>query len=186
MIYILLGNGFEEVEAFAPCDLLRRAGLEVHLVGLNGRRIVGSHKICVETDLTIEEAVHVLPELLILPGGLGGVRSILACDAALEFTKRCWDEGKLVAAICAAPTVLAKLGIVGEKKATCYPGKETEMGNARMVDASTVTDGRLITGRAAGSALDFALVLVERMAGRQEAERIAKGIVYRHWEASDG
>ena len=182
MVYILLGTGFEEVEAFAPCDLLRRAGVEVHLVGLSGRRIVGSHKICVETDLTIEEAAHQLPELLVLPGGLGGVRSILGCDAALELTKRCWNEGKTVAAICAAPTILAKLGIVGSRKATCYPGMEDQMGEADMQDASTVVDGRLITGRAAGSAMDFALCLVERMAGRKEAERIANGVVYRGWE----
>ncbi len=186
MVYILLGTGFEEIEALAPCDLLRRAGIEVHLVGLNGHTIVGSHKICVEADLTIEEASHVLPELLVLPGGLGGVRSILASEPALEFTKRCWDEGKLVAAICAAPTVLAKLGIVEDRRATCYPGKEVEMGNARMIDASTVTDGRLITGRAAGSAIDFGLLLVEKIAGRQEAERIANGIVYRHWEEANG
>ena len=183
MVYILLGTGFEEIEALAPCDLLRRAGVEVHLVGLTGHRIVGSHKICVETDLVIEEAVHQLPELLILPGGLGGVRSLRACAPALELTKKCWEAGKTVAAICAAPTILAELGIIGDKKAVCYPGNEDKMGPAQIQDASTVEDGRLITGRAAGSAIDFALVLVERMAGRAEAERIAKGIVYRHWEA---
>lgn len=182
MVYILLGTGFEEVEALTPCDLLRRAGVEVHLVGLSGHRIIGSHKICVETDLTIEEAAHQLPELLVLPGGLGGVQSILGCDTALELTKQCWNAGKTVAAICAAPTILAKLGIVGDKKATCYPGMEPQMGEADMQDASTVVDGRLITGRAAGSAMDFALCLVERTAGKAEAERIAGGVVYRGWE----
>ena len=182
MVYILLGTGFEEVEAITPCDLLRRAGVEVRFVGLNGRQIVGSHKITVTADLTIEE-VSELPELLVLPGGLGGVRSIRACPAALALTKKCWDEGKLVAAICAAPTILAELGIVGEKKATCYPGMEDQMGAADMQDAASVTDGRLITGRSAGCAMDFALTLVERMAGRGEAERIANGVVYRHWEA---
>lgn len=182
MVYILLGTGFEEIEAFAPCDLLRRAGVEVRLVGLSGRRIVGSHKICVEADLTVEEAAQQLPELLVLPGGLGGVRSILGCEAALELTKRCWNEGKTVAAICAAPTILAKLGIVGEKKAVCYPGMEDQMGEADMQDAGTVVDGRLITGRAAGSAMEFGLRLVERMAGKAEADRIANGVVFRAWE----
>lgn len=186
MVYILLGTGFEEIEAFSPCDLLRRAGVDVRLVGLSGRAIVGSHKICVEADLTIEEAIHELPELLVLPGGLGGVRSILGCDAALELTKRCWNEGRLVAAICAAPTILAALGITDGKQATCYPGMEDKMGTAQMQPVSVVTDGRLITGRAAGSAMDFALCLVERMAGRAEADRIRNGVVYRPQEALYG
>ena len=179
MVYILLGTGFEEIEALAPCDLLRRASVEVQLVGLSGRHIVGSHKISVEADLTIEEAAHQLPELLMLPGGLGGVRSILACDAALDLIRRAWDGGKTLAAICAAPTILAGLGIVGDRKATCYPGMEDQMGQAQMQDAATVTDGRLITGRAAGSAMEFGLRLVEHIAGAQAAERVAKSVVYR-------
>ena len=179
MVYILLGTGFEEIEAFCPCDLLRRAHVEVHLVGVDGRRVVGSHGIAVEADLTLEEAARELPALVVLPGGLGGVRTLSASPAALELTRRCWEAGKDVAAICAAPTVLAKLGITDGKRATCYPGMEAQMGDAVMVDAPVVEDGRLITGRAAGSAMDFALALTARMAGQAEADRIAKGVVYR-------
>ena len=179
MVYVLLGTGFEEIEALAPVDLLRRAQQDVRLVGLSGTRIVGSHRISVEADLTIEEAAQTLPDVLVLPGGLGGVRSIRACAPALALTKRCWDAGKTIAAICAAPTILAELGITEGKRATCYPSMIEQMGGAEMQDESVVPDGRLLTGRAAGSAIDFALALVRLTAGDAEAERIAKGIVYR-------
>ena len=178
MVCILLGNGFEEIEALTPCDLLRRAGLDVALVGVNGREILGSHKILVKADLPLD-AVHIDElEMLILPGGLRGVQSLLECGAALELTKRAWEAGKYVCAICAAPTILAKLGIVGSSPAVCYPGKEPEMGEAEIVHEGVVRAGRLITGRAAGSSVDFALALIEALKGREEAERIAKQIVY--------
>ena len=186
-VYILLGTGFEEIEALAPCDLLRRAGVEVRLVGLSGTRIIGSHKISVETDLTVEEASATeLPDVLVLPGGLGGVRSILGSELALELIRRAWQAGKYVAAICAAPTVLASLGLTEGKRAVCYPGMEERMAGAIMVDAPVVRDGKLLTGRAAGSAMDFARALVELTAGAAEAERIAKGVVYRAWEEKHG
>ena len=178
MVYILLGTGFEEIEALAPCDLLRRAGAEVALVGVNGMEVVGSHGIAVRTDLPLD-AVHLENlEMLVLPGGLRGVESLLHCKAALELTKRAWKEGKYVCAICAAPTILAKLGIVGDAPATCYPGKEGEMGEAKMCSTAVVQAGKLITGRSAGSALDFALTLIEALKGTDEARRIAKQIVY--------
>ena len=119
MVYILLGNGFEEIEALTPCDLLRRAGVEVALVGVNGMEIVGSHKITVRPDIPLD-AVHMeTMDMLVLPGGLRGVESILHCDAALELTKRAWQAGKFVCAICAAPTILAKRGILSDVPATC-------------------------------------------------------------------
>ena len=173
MVYILLGTGFEEIEALTPCDLLRRAGAEVALVGVNGIEIVGSHRITVRADLPLD-AVHLdNMDMLVLPGGLRGVESLLSSGAALGLIQRAWEAGKFVCAICAAPTVLARLGIVGEQPAVCYPGKEAEMG-----DANVVRSGRLITGRAAGASVDFALALIEALKGRAEAERIAKQIVY--------
>lgn len=178
MVYILLGNGFEEIEALTPCDLLRRAGVEVALVGVNGIEIVGSHKIAVRADLPLD-AVHVeTMDMLVLPGGLKGVQSVLECRAALELIKRAWEAGKYVCAICAAPTILAKLGIVGNAPAVCYPGKEPEMGDAEIRDANVVRHGRLITARAAGASVDFALSLITVLKGAKEAERIAKQIVY--------
>lgn len=179
MVYILLGTGFEEIEALTPCDLLRRAGLETALVGVNGIEIKGSHGITVRADLPLDAASPENMEMIVLPGGLKGVQSLLSSGAALGLVRRAWEAGKYVAAICAAPTVLAGLGIIGDAPAVCYPGKEPEMGTARIQDANVVRHGQLITGRAAGASVDFALALIEALKGKEEAERIAKQIVYK-------
>ena len=178
MVYILLATGFEEIEALTPCDLLRRAGLEVSLVGVNGMEIVGSHRITVRADIPLD-AVHLQEmEMLILPGGLRGVQSLKESKAAMSLVRRAWEAGKYVCAICAAPTVLASLGIIGSREAVCYPGKEPEMGEAVIVSDPVVCSGKLITGRAAGASVPFALALISALKGNAEAERIAKQIVY--------
>ena len=178
MVYILLATGFEEIEALTPCDLLRRAGVEVALAGVNGIEIVGSHGITVRADLPLDGVCMDNLDMLVLPGGLQGVESILRCSAALELTERAWKEEKFVCAICAAPTILARLGILQNAPATCYPGMEAELGGARAVPRGVVQSGRLITGRAAGSAVDFSLALIEALKGQAEASRIAEQIVY--------
>ena len=179
MIYMLLGTGFEETEAIAPLDLLRRAGVEVATVGLNGKVIYGSHKIGVEADIEISDLDLTTMEGIILPGGLGGVASIRACQRAMDAIRFAWDRNMLTAAICAGPTVLADLGITDGKNATCYPGCETQMGNADMVEAAAVTDGNLITGTSAGCAVPFGLALIAYLKGQAEADRIAAQIVIR-------
>lgn len=180
MVYMLLGTGFEETEAIAPLDLLRRAGVEVLTVGLNGKVIYGSHKIGVEADIEIGEVDPMNLEMVILPGGLGGVASIRACQSAMELIRFAYENGKYTAAICAGPTVLADLGIVDGKNATCYPGCENGMGKAIMAEnAASIIDGKLITGTSAGCAIPFGLSLIEILKGKEEAERIAKQIVIR-------
>ena len=179
MVYMLLGTGFEETESIAPLDLLRRAGVEIQTVGLNGKVIYGSHGIGVEADIEIGQLDLTALEMIILPGGLGGVASIRACDAAMKAVRFAWENGKYTAAICAGPTVLADLGIVDGKNATCYPGCEENMGSAKMVEAAAVTDGKLITGTSAGCAVPFGLALIAALKGQEEADRIAKQIVIR-------
>ena len=180
MVYMLLGTGFEETEAIAPLDLLRRAGVEVSTVGLNGKIIKGSHGIGIEADIEIGEMDLTDLEMIILPGGLGGVASCRACPAAMDALKFAWDNDKYVAAICAGPTVLADLGITAGMNATCYPGCEDSMGSAIMIeDAAVVTDEKLITGTSAGCAIPFGLALVEALKGEEEADRIARQIVIR-------
>ena len=179
MVYMLLGTGFEETEAIAPLDLLRRAGVEVMTVGLNGLVIRGSHGICVEADTEIGDVDFKDLEMIILPGGLGGVASIRGCPAAMEVVRTAWENGKYTAAICAGPTVLADLGITDGKKATCYPGCEGQMGSAVMVKEAAVTDGKLITGTSAGCAVPFGLALITALKGQAEADRIAQQIVIR-------
>ena len=179
MVYMLLGTGFEETEAIAPLDLLRRAGVEILTVGLNGKVIRGSHGICVEADIEISQLDLTNLEMIILPGGLGGVASIRACKEAMEAVRFAWENGKYTAAICAGPTVLADLGITDGKNATCYPGCEVQMGTANMVKAAAVTDGKLITGTSAGCAIPFGLALIAALKGQEEADRIAQQIVIR-------
>ncbi len=179
MVYILLGTGFEEMEALTPVDLLRRAGVEVRTVGLNGKIVYGGHGIGVEADMEISEPMADL-EMLVLPGGLGGVAAIRGCEAALEAVKRAYADGKFVAAICAGPTVLADLGILSGKKATCYPGQIPNMGDAIVVEnAAVVREDRLITGTSAGTAVPFALALIEALKGPEAAKAIADQIVIR-------
>ncbi len=180
MVYIILGTGFEELEAVAPGDLLRRAGVPVCYVGIGGRNITGSHGIVLEADCTVEEMDLTRLDMIVLPGGLKGVESIKADAMTLEAVKFAYDNGKFVAAICAAPTVLAGLHITDGKKATCYPGMEEHMGNAYMVpDAAAVRDGTVITGTSAGCAVAFGRALVEAMAGCQKADAVVRGIVPR-------
>ena len=180
MVYMLLGTGFEEMEAVAPLDLLRRAGVDVLTVGIDGKTVTGSHKIKVEADITIGEMDLTTMEMIVIPGGLGGVASLRACPEALEALKFGWENGKYVAAICAGPTVLADLGIMEGKKATCYPGQEINMGTAIMQEnQAVVVDGRVITGTSAGTAIPFGLELVAALKGRETAEAIRKQIVIR-------
>lgn len=180
MVYMLLGAGFEETEAIAPLDLLRRAGVEVMTVGVNGKIVYGSHKIGVEADIEINQMDLTDLEMIILPGGLGGVASVRACKEAMDALAFAWQNDKYVAAICAGPTVLADLGITAGMNATCYPGCESGMGSAIMIeDAAVVTDENLITGTSAGCAIPFGLALVEALKGIETAEAIEKQIVIR-------
>jgi len=179
MVYMLLGTGFEETEAIAPLDLLRRAGVSVATVGLNGKVIYGSHGIGVEADIEIGEMDLTNLEMIVLPGGLGGVNFIKSCPAALEAVRFAWENGKFVAAICAGPTILAQLGITDGKNATCYPGCEDQMGSANMVNTAAVTDGKVITGTSAGCAIPFGLALITALRGEAAAAAIEKQIVIR-------
>lgn len=180
MVYVLLGTGFEETEAIAPIDLMRRAGIEVVTVGVNGKTVYGSHKIGVEADITIGEMDLTAMEMIVLPGGLGGVASARACPEALEALRFAWENDKYVAAICAGPTVLADLHITDGKRATCYPGCEGGMGSAQMVpDAACVQDGKLITGTSAGCAVPFGLALIAALKGEAAAKTVAEQIVIR-------
>lgn len=180
MVYMLLGNGFEETEAIVPIDLLRRAGINVMTVGIADKLVQGSHRITVEADITLNQMDLTDMDMIVIPGGLGGVASLRQCQGALDALKFGWENEKYVAAICAGPTVLADLGITEGRRATCYPGQETNMGNALMAeDAAVVTDGKLITGASAGCAIPFALALVEALRGKETAEKVKEQIVIR-------
>ena len=180
MVYVLLGTGFEVTEAMVPLVMMRRAGIDVCTVGINGKTVYGSRDIGIEADMELGEMDLTNLEGIILPGGLGGVASIKASQAVLDAVKFAFDNHKLVAAICAGPTVLAQLGITDGKRATCYPGCETQMGSAVMVpDAAAITDGNVITGTSAGCAIPFALQLITALKGKEAADNVAQQIVIR-------
>ena len=180
MVYVLLGTGFEETEAIAPIDLLRRAGIQVLTVGLNGKIIRGGHGIGVEADITVEEMDLTDLEMIVLPGGLGGVASIRACKPAMDAIAFAHANRRFVAAICAGPTVLADLHITDGCEATCYPGCEGGMGSAIMAEGkSAVRSGHIITGTSAGCAIPFGLALVAALKGEETAKTVAEQIVIR-------
>ena len=180
MVYMLLGTGFEETEAIAPLDLLRRAGVTVLTVGIQGKTVYGGHGIGVEADITVEQMDLTALDMIILPGGLGGVASIRGSKAAMDAVAFAWENNKFVAAICAGPTVLADLGITAGRMATCYPGCESGMGSANMIpDAPCVRDDKLITGTSAGCAIPFGLMLIEALKGEAAAQAVKEQIVIR-------
>lgn len=180
MVYVLLGTGFEEIEAITPVDLLRRAGIDVLTVGVTGKTVFGRNNIGIEADITLDELDLTNLEMIVLPGGLGGVASARASEGAMNALAFAWENDKFVAAICAGPTVLADLHITDNKECTCFPGCESGMGTAQIVPhAACVRDGKLITGTSAGCAIPFALALIEALKGTDTANAIAQQIVIR-------
>ena len=180
MVYVLLGTGFEETEALTPIDLLRRAGIEVLSVGVNGKTVFGGHNIGIEADITLDELDLTNLQMLVIPGGLGGVASIRASKASMDAIAFAAENGKFVAAICAGPTILADLKITDGKNVTCYPGCEGQMGQAKVLAGkASVRDGNVITGTSAGCAIPFGLALIEALKGPETAKAIAEQFVIR-------
>lgn len=179
MIYILLGKGFEEIEAVSPGDILRRGGLSVCYLGVGGREIPGAHGIPVVADQVLDANMPICKEdVFVVPGGLGGVESIEGSQQAMTLLSRARDAGAFLASICAGPRVLANLGALDGKHITCYPGCEEWMTGAKVDTAdSTCYDG-VLTGRAPGSAIDFGLALLEQLAGADTAAEIRSELVY--------
>lgn len=176
MVYIILADGFEEIEAIAPYDVLKRGGVQVKYASIGDAAVSGSHGVRVETECGIDEAFD--GEMIVIPGGMRGVNNILASEKAIELVKRYYEEGKRVAAICAGPMVLTKAGVLSGKRAVCYPGLEDRMSGNMSQEENTVTDGQVTTSRAAGSAIDFGLRLLAELKGESEAERVRAEIHY--------
>ena len=180
MVYILLGTGFEEMEALVPLDLMRRAGISVMTVGVNGKTVYGGHSIGVEADITIDEMDLTDLEMIVLPGGLGGVASVRASKPAMDALQFAWENEKYIGAICAGPTVLADLHITDGKQAVCYPSCEAQMGSAHILThIPCIQDGTVITGTSAGCAVPFGLALISALKGEADAKEIEKQIVIR-------
>lgn len=176
MIYLFLAQGFEEIEATAPLDLLRRAKAEVRTVGVGSRRVTGSHGIEITADLLDKDLDRGDMEMIVLPGGMPGARNLEQSPAVRESLESCAENGKKIAAICAAPSILGHMGLLRGHKAVCFPGYEDELGADEVLFTPTCVSGNIITARGAGVAVEFGLKLVEVLFGEQKAKEIRENI----------
>lgn len=177
MIVVLLADGFEEIEALTPVDMLRRAGLDVKTVGVNGKIAAGSHKIPVICDIEPSEVELDRVSMVIFPGGMPGSVNLDASPFTDKIIAAVKENGGRIAAICAAPLILGRRGLLNGKKATCYPGFENELLGAEVLDASVVTDGNITTARGMGAALEFASELVSLVCGEEKKKALCDSIM---------
>ncbi|MCR4758368.1 MAG: DJ-1/PfpI family protein [Butyrivibrio sp.] len=176
---LFLANGFEEIEALTVVDLLRRQGIEITTVSITDAvEVTGSHNITVKADTVLGKVDFSSFDMLILPGGQPGTTNLGNCKALTEELIKHNDAGKDLAAICAAPTVYGKLGLLQGKKACCYPGCEEGLLGADVQTTEVTVDGNFITSRGMGTAIPFGLAIIERFCGKAAADDMAKKIVF--------
>ena len=178
MVYMFLADGFEEVEALAPLDILRRAGVSVSTVGVTGEFVKGAHDIVVKADISLSDVIKEKIDAVILPGGLGGTNNMDANDTVKEIVKYAADGEKLVCAICAAPSILGKMGLLEGKEATCYPGFEDTFKGGKYVKKSVVKYNNFITSDGMGSAYKFGFEITAAICGKEVADKIKEQIQY--------
>ncbi len=177
MVYLFLADGFEEIEALTPVDMLRRANVEVTTVSINDTKEVnGTHGIKVIADTTISDVELQNIEMVILPGGLPGADNLRNCPKVIDFIDAADKKGAFVAAICAAPRIIGEKGLLAGKKAVCYPGFEQYLLNAECVEDGCVRDGNIITAKGMGRSCEFACCLIEALKGKEAAEKIRKSV----------
>lgn len=176
MVYVLLVEGFEEIEALTPIDILRRGGVAVKTVGVNASEVTGSHQIAVKTDITMDAVNREDMDLLILPGGPGHT-NLEKSEAAMNLIRYA-NENCLLAAICASPSILGKLGMLRGKKATCFPGFEQFLDGAEVVNEKAVADGNIITAKGAGASAEFGFLLLELLKDKKTAEKLKGDMQY--------
>ena len=180
MIYVFLANGFEECEALAPVDILRRGGLDVKTVGVGGKTVSGSHGIPVVCDITEDEAVTDGLEAIVLPGGMPGTLNLEKSNSVQRFIDFAVQNGLIIGAICAAPSILGHKGLLRGKKATCFPGFEKGLVGAEFSDVAVIRDGNVITAFGAGAAFDFGFELLSAITGdKASADRLSKAMKYK-------
>ena len=178
MVYMFLANGFEEVEALCPLDLLRRAGISVTTVAIGGNdTVIGSHGIAVQADMPEALYRDAKPEMIILPGGMPGSRNLDESRTVDMALRAAASNNAYLAAICAAPMILGKRGYLQGKRAICFPGFEEHLTGATLADERVVTDGRTITAAGMGVALEFGLALVAALKGQPTADELRRAVL---------
>ena len=178
-VLVFLADGFEEIEGLTVVDLLRRADIDVTTVSIKEeRQIMGAHKIPVIADTVFEQIKDEKADMVVLPGGMPGTTHLKEHEGLRKVLCDFAEEGKYIGAICAAPTVLEGLGLLQGRRATCYPGVEKQIQGASLTHTPVMRDENIITGQGVGTAIDFALKLIEVLVGDDKAKEIAESIVY--------
>ncbi|GHU63388.1 thiazole biosynthesis protein ThiJ [Bacteroidia bacterium] len=179
-VFVFLAEGFEEIEAVATIDIIRRGGIEVSTVSVSGKlQVTGAHEIAVSADLLFEQAELDSGDMLVLPGGMPGAANLKNHSGLGALLKQYATNGKKIAAICAAPLVLGDLGLLRGKKAVVYPGYEDTLQGAELVQAGIVKDGNIITGKGPGFVFDFGFAIVEELLGKSQANTVAANMLLR-------
>lgn len=179
MVYEFLATGFEEVEALAPVDILRRGGVEIKTVSITGNLVVESaHGVGIRADLLFDEADLASADLLMLPGGLPGATNLNDHEGLRRALTEHNARGRRIAAICAAPLVLGGLGLLEGRRATCYPGFEKYMTGATYTAELFTTDGNITTGRGPAAVLPYSYAILEQLAGADTAKAVRDGMIY--------
>lgn len=179
-VYTFFATGYEEVEALTVVDLLRRAGMEVNMVSVTGEdSVTGSHGISINMDSKFDDNDYSDGDVFFLPGGMPGTTNLLAHEGLCKLLVAKNNEGKRLAAVCAAPSVYGQLNLLNGKCATCYPGFEDKLVGANVVTDSVVTDGNITTSRGMGTSIDLGLELITLLCDEEKAIAIGKGIIYK-------
>ena len=181
MIYMFLAEGFEEIEALCPLDLMRRAGLSVTTVGVGGEYITGAHAITVRADITDRDfyahSAQNETEMVFLPGGMPGTLNLGASEVVTDAIRSAAEDKKYIAAICAAPSILGKMGLLLSKEAICYPGFEAQLEGAEISDKRVVLDGNILTAAGMGAALDMGIEIVRIFCGDEKANALRSAVI---------
>ncbi|WP_294587393.1 DJ-1 family glyoxalase III [uncultured Bacteroides sp.] len=178
--YVFFADGFEEIEAFTTVDVLRRAGMDVEMISVTPDEIVtGAHDVPVLCDKNIVNCDFYDAELVVLPGGMPGAATLEKCDDLRKLILHFASQSKPIAAICAAPMILGKLGLLKGKKATCYPGFEQYLEGAECTGNPVERTGNIITGKGPGSAMEFALTIVELLQGKEKVQELKEAMCVR-------
>ena len=177
--FVFLANGFEEVEAITPIDLLRRADINVTTVSISeNKEVIGAHNVSFIADVLINEADFSDIDLLLLPGGMPGTTYLNACEELKRLIKKHVLESKLIAAICAAPIILGQMSLLEGEKAVCYPSFENQLLGADVQYNKVQKSNNIITARGAGCAIEFSLAIIEALCGKSKSDEIAKSIIF--------
>ncbi len=178
-IGVFFGTGFEEIEALTVVDILRRAKIAVDMISITGEReVTGSHQICIKTDLLLEETDFDALDMIVLPGGMPGTTNLENCAPLMEQVDDFYKKGKLISAICAAPTIFGHRGLLQGRNACCYLGMEDGLEGAHVTTNPVELSDHVTTSRGMGTALDFSLAILERLQGKEAADKMAAKIVY--------